>query len=117
MKIPMENFKPFALGYLNEWLEYDSRFVAGLSQGNSKEARLRSIQEVAIYYRIARNFKTLPHEERLENALQALDSIRGPIIEQNVDGSVDTLATAFESVYGRHLVSAASKLLWMRYLL
>jgi len=112
--IPMENFKFFALQYLNDWCRDDSRLVDGLSPSRSKHDRLLCMREAAKYYKIARNFKTLPNELRLDNALQALDAMGDSITDENVDAIVCKLADTFHSVYGNYNVSAASKFLWIR---
>jgi hypothetical protein len=111
----MGNFKFFALQYLNDWFGYDRRFVDGLSPTNSRGVRLRCIQEAAKYYRINRNFKTLPDEERLSRALAAVDEVSVPITEDSVDSAVCDLAKAFQKSYGSFAVSAASKFLWLRH--
>lgn len=111
----MENFKFFALQYLNDWCRYDSRFVDGLSRSRGRDDRLLCMQEAAKYYKIARNFKTLPNEQRLDNALQALDAMGDSIADENVDAIVCELADTFRSVYGNYNLSAASKFLWLRH--
>ena len=111
----MENFEYFALGYLNDWYQFDRVFVENLNPGNSRDVRLRCIQAAAKHYGVARNFKTLPDEERLDNALRALDATGDSITDDNVDSTVRGLAKTFQSTYGKNAVSAASKFLWIRH--
>ena len=108
----MENFRFLALHYLNDWCAYDSGFVKGLRPEGDRRTRLRKLREVAIYYKVARNFKTIV-EDRLDGALKAIDAVKHPITHENVDSTVRDLAENFRSVYGNNLISASSKFLWI----
>ncbi len=108
----MENFRFLALHYLNDWCAYDSGFVQGLRLEGDRNTRLRKLREVAIYYRVARNFKTIV-EDRLDGALKAIDAVKHPITDENVDSTVRGIAKAFKSDYDKNLISAASKFLWI----
>ena len=48
-------------------------------------------------------------------ALEAIDAIADSITGDNVDAIVWELEKTFKSVYDRHALSAASKLLWIRH--
>jgi hypothetical protein len=112
----VENFKVLALGYLNDWIKHDKRFVKDLCS-EDRSIRLRGMLEAAKNYRVIRNFKRRPDEgtNRLAKALQALDDVCDSVTEKNVDSIVNKLAGKFESDYGRTAVSAASKFLWFRH--
>jgi hypothetical protein len=111
----MDNFKFFALHYLNDWYGYDRRFVEGLRPSKDRAARLVCIREAVKYYTIARNFKARPGEEKLASALAALDNASREVTQANVDATVCALAETFQGLYGKYLISAASKLLWLRH--
>lgn len=110
----MEDFRFFALQYLNEWCSDDRRFVAGLSPGRKEDDRRAWLCKAAAYYRVARNFKKC-EEPRFGCALAALDAITNPVTEENVDSTVSDLAKTFQVTYGANAISAASKFLWIRY--
>jgi hypothetical protein len=110
----MENFKFFALQYLNEWYLDDSRFVAGF-KSDSRDVRLGYIQETVKYYGVNRTFEKIQEEKRLDKALSALEATSCSLTDGNVDSVVCNLAKAFRSIYKRNAISAASKLLWIRY--
>lgn len=112
LKRQVENLKFAALGYLNNWYWQDKYLVAGLSADKSADERRHCLQKIAGYYRIARSFKKLPDEERLDLALQLLDKVPNPI--NDVESAVCNLAEQFKEHYGKLAVSAASKFLWFR---
>lgn len=107
----MENFRFFALRYLNHWCDLDKRFVKGISNGS-----VPVLREAVQRYGIARNFKRCQDEDaatRLRYALGELGKVgRTTITEKNVDKQVCGLAKRLEQLYGKGKISAASKLLW-----
>ncbi|MDY6992937.1 MAG: hypothetical protein SVR94_10095 [Pseudomonadota bacterium] len=109
----MDNFKYFALTYLNDWYLWDKPFSERIAS-SSKDSR-EALHEAAKYYKITRNFSKLEGEDRLESALNLLKQVRGPITEKNVCKKVISLAKEFENKYGKNAVSAASKFLWLRF--
>lgn len=114
----LENFKFFALQYLNDWYEKDRGFIAELSSTTStREVRLRCLEEAAQYYGVLRNFGGVA-EKGMDAALTMLGNAAQTVTLQNVVPVVSTLATDFESAYpredGKEKVSAASKFLWLR---
>jgi hypothetical protein len=109
----MENFKYFALMYLNDWYWWDKTFSERIAS-NSKDSR-QAFHEAAKYYKVTRNFSQLNDENRLEGALALVKSVRGPITEGNVCDKVIDLANEFKNKYGKNAVSAASKFLWLRF--
>lgn len=112
----LDNFQFFALRYLNDWCADDQRFVADLSPNNDLATRLSSLCEAATYYKVARTLPTLPGERRLAQALDAIDAVPAPITDSSVDAAVCDLATRFQTLYGGgYVLSAASKLLWVRH--
>jgi len=115
-----DNFKFFALSYLNDWSNDDKAFVDGLLPGVREEDRLKSLLDAANYYRVSRGFPTLkdkPESEqhkRFKFPLDELDKVR-TVTLQNVDEVVCKLAKVFKTEYGDNLVAAASKFLWLRH--
>jgi hypothetical protein len=65
------------------------------------------------YYKIARNFRGLKEDEVAENISKELLEIDGS--EENYIKNVEDLAASFKKSYGQYNLSAASKLLWLRY--
>ncbi len=112
---PMQNFKPFAIHYLNDWIRYDSGFVEGLSMSKPRADRLRCLSSAAGFYGVARTLPSIEEPERLGTALDSLDAMRGPIVEEAVDSTVVDLASTFQRSYGKYAISAASKFLWIRF--
>jgi len=110
----MENFKFFALQYLNEWYLDDKRFVVAFKSKN-RAVRLRYILKAAKYYGVIRTFKEIQESVRLDKALQELDAITGPITDTNVDSIVCNLEKTLRGIYGGNKTSASSKFLWIRY--
>ena len=109
-----ENFFYFAMMYLNDWYSSDKPFMEGLSS-RSRPDQLLWFNKAAKYYKVTRNFVKLDNEERLEGALAILNKVSGPITDENVVTSVNTLANSFQKKYGKYVVSAASKFLWLRF--
>lgn len=120
----LNNFKFFALAYLNDWWQYDEQFVRGLRpQGSS---RRETLVKAATYYQVIRSFSKggdVNASQRLGNALKELDAVlsgvNNTIRPANVDALVTDLAIRLGSVYkkkdnAQELVSAASKFLWIR---
>jgi hypothetical protein len=110
----MDNFRYFALMYLNDWYQWDKSFSERISSGD-KEDSLDAFYKAAKYYKVTRNFANDVSEKRLQAALDLVLSVKGPLNEDNVCQSVSDLAEAFEQRYGKNAVSAASKFLWLRY--
>jgi hypothetical protein len=137
----VDNFRFFALAYLNDWWQYDRTFVAGLSPGQSVENRVKWLSEAANYYQVNRRF---PGEEweRFGPVLDVLDAATeelGVLTQSNVDKTVQNLAeklgsiretliesralTREKSASGSSVrprepsieISAASKFLWIRH--
>lgn len=113
--MPWENFRFFAMHYLNDWCSDDRRFVAGLAPENDRKSRLATLWEAAKYYKITRTLPTITGEVRLAGALDAIDQVPSPMTEAVVDDAVCGLANSFDTLYGRYAISAASKLLWLRH--
>lgn len=112
----LKNYRFFALAYLNDWWQYDSRFFNGLQTSNNRKIRLYWLREAAAYYQVIRNFaEKYDQGERMGKALDALDELEGPITSDNVDTNVNRLAGLLKSAYKQTLQSAASKFLWIRF--
>ena len=110
-----ENFRYFALRYLDDWWTDDRHFVAGVQLERDRSHRLATLRRAAIYYKVTRTLPTLDGEERLSAALDAVDHVASPITEETVDDVVCGLASRLKELYGRYAISAASKLLWIRH--
>lgn len=109
-----ENFRFFALNYLNDWCGTDKPLHDDL-RSNKTEIRLDAVQRIAKAYKISRNFRLISEDKRLDNVLIALDNMPDQITESNVSDIVNDLAARFESKYGEYAISAASKFLWFRH--
>jgi hypothetical protein len=115
----LENFKSFALMYLNDWYEKDRGFINELSS-ITKEVRLRNLHDAAQYYGVKRNFGGVK-EKGLDAAFTLLENAAQAVTRQHqsVVAVVAQLAKDFEKEYpkqnGKEKVSAASKFLWLRY--
>ena len=96
----MAQFKRFALRYLDDWCSYDRGFVSGISQSSPRADRIKWLSKAFRYYRVARTLPKIDEPERFGKALDAIDAVREPIIEDAVDSTVCDLATAFQSAYG-----------------
>ena len=112
----MENFRFFALAYLNDWWQGDRNFVAALSSSQSRETRVYWLSEAATYYKVARRFKAKDWPgkdwQRFGPVLDLIDAATkhlGVLTQSNVDQTVQDLAEKL----GRASVeiSAASKFL------
>jgi hypothetical protein len=113
--MPIENFRFFAMHYLNDWCLYDNGFVTGLEPTNDTASRLEVLWDATKYYKVIRNLKKVQEETRLAGALAAIDSVATPITDNTVDAAVDKLAAALNAIYGMNVISAASKFLWLRH--
>ncbi|CAN1600807.1 hypothetical protein LOY35_13980 [Pseudomonas sp. B21-028] len=109
----MDNFKYFALMYLNDWCYWDKPFSELIF--SRKNESLEAFVRAAKYYKVTRNFPIDESESRLQGALDLVKSVSGKLTEKNVCESVNQLALEFEKRYGRNAVSAASKFLWLRH--
>ncbi|PIQ10753.1 MAG: hypothetical protein COW70_13090 [Hydrogenophilales bacterium CG18_big_fil_WC_8_21_14_2_50_58_12] len=108
------NFNYFAMMYLNDWYSSDMLFMEGISSSETSK-RLTKFHDAAKYYKVTRNFITLDGEVRLEGALEILLQESGPITDENVCSKVTLLAETLKKRYGKNVVSAASKFLWLRF--
>lgn len=110
----MENFKYFALMYLNDWHQWDKPLSERIF-GRDKSDSLDAFHHAAKYYKVTRNFPIDKTESRLQGALDLVKTGRGRLTKGNVCEMVNQLALGFEKRYGKNAVSAASKFLWLRY--
>jgi len=114
----MSAIKQAAFSYLDQWCNADKRFTEGIAIGQVNDRRVRSIQEAANFYGVSRSLPMLKSERhRLERALDEVFSVPEPAMndDRSVIEAVDDLAHRFKTVYGRFALSAASKLLWLRF--
>lgn len=110
----MENFKYFALMYLNDWHFWDSPLSERIFSSNEEDS-LSAFHSAAKYYKVTRNFPIDESEARLQGALDLVKSDSNKLVENNVCEIVNNLALEFERRYGKNAVSAASKFLWLRH--
>jgi len=116
------NFYYAAHTYVDNWVVCDreARKVLGFSRVTPPEpeqAREHLIV-VAKIYGIARNFRLELEGDkaRLSPVWTALQEIEiRPISEPDAIDCVNNLVNALKPTYGRELLSAASKILWMRF--
>jgi hypothetical protein len=106
--------------YAGYWTTKESGFVSGLAAGAESD-RLAALRGAAGYFKIARNFpeefdtkKGIP---RLKPVLDAIDRIPlESVTRESLPQVVDRLRVDFGRSYGsRDLLSAATKLLWLRH--
>lgn len=114
----LENFKFFALQYLNDWYEKDRGYIAELSSTTStKDVHLCCLQDAAQYYGVLRNFGGVA-EKGLDAAFTMLETAAQTLTVKNVCEVVQKLAEDFELAYPienrEKKISAASKFLWLR---
>ncbi|NKF49016.1 hypothetical protein G3R49_00305 [Shewanella sp. WXL01] len=109
----MNNFRYFAAQYLNDWMYWDKPFCERVASKDANVAR-EGYLHAAKYYKVVRNFGRIDEPQRLYYLQQMLDSVELPRQETAAD-LVTELAKQCEAVYGTYAVSAASKLLWLKY--
>jgi hypothetical protein len=98
-----------AYRYLELWVRIEKSLYSAISGTHSAS----QIRDALNYYKIARNFKGLKEGEVAENIskeLLRIDGSRGSYSKNVVD-----LASSFKKSCGQYNLSAASKLLWLRY--
>jgi hypothetical protein len=110
----MLEIKFFALMYLNDWYWWDKPFIERL-RNKDKSERLEALHDAAKFYKVTRNFKKIEESNRLELALDHLESFQGPVDSENVNKTVNDLSEALKVEYGKHTISASSKFLWLRF--
>ena len=109
-----DNFKFFALAYLNDWWQYDRNFVLGLSPSRDRNGRASRLSEAATYYDIIRRFPEGSMPQFLD-LVDATFGTMGPLGTHNVDLVMTALAELFNQVFKRGVeISSASKFLWWK---
>jgi hypothetical protein len=109
-----ENFKFFAMRYLNDWCSDDRAFFHGLASTDKSE-QLKVLKRAATYYGVARTLKHCGEKNRLECALDALKRMRRPDNDGAAIAAVCGLAKDLQLKYGKNVISAASKFLWLEH--
>ncbi len=109
-----DNFFYFAITYLNDWFLYDRKFFRDL-KSRKPEKQLNGIRNAAKYYKISRNFSIIEEDERLGKALELLNMTNRPSSRSNIKNEVCDFSEKLKSYYGKNVISAASKLLWLKY--
>jgi hypothetical protein len=110
----VDNFNFFAMRYLNDWCADDRRFVTGLASPD-RVTQLGSLGEAATYYGVARTLKYCDEKDRFGCALDALNATPPPRSDGAAVAAVRNLAGELQAKYGKNVISAASKFLWLRY--
>lgn len=103
-----------AMFYLNDWFDADKPFHNGLKADTNEKRRIAFV-DICKYYRITRNFKILPTEERLQSALDLLEKVPKPGPSDFIESTMK-LASAYKDRYEKYALSAASKTLWVKHL-
>ena len=98
-----------AYRYLELWERTEKPLYSALSGAHST----RQIRSALNYYKIARNFRGLKEDVVAESISRELLAIDGG--EEDYIKNVEDLAGSFKKSYGQYNLSAASKLLWLRY--
>lgn len=115
----IKSYEHCALECADTWFAKEEAFVAGLASKDVSN-RLAALCRAAGHFKIARNF---PKEydvdrglERLEPVLQILDDpgVR-EVTAENLADTVRLVRRELAAVYDRDLLSAATKLLWLRH--
>ena len=115
------NYLYAARTYVDEWIACDrqSRKVLGFREGYApaSDEAYEQLVEVATRYSVIRNFRVESEhgDARLSPVWKALQEIEAPVSDQDAKDCVEKLVVALKGIYGRELVSAASKFLWMRF--
>ena len=99
-----------ALKYLLMWLQEERALHAAFAHKPSDQEFRQALR----YFRISRNFKGITEGERLRRArsLYLAVASKSALAPEN---QVVALATAFKREFNTFNVSAASKLLWLKY--
>lgn len=115
------NFYYAAHTYVDNWVVCDreARKVLGFGSGTTptdKEA-CEQLKKVATVYSVARNFRKEENGcARLSPVWKALLEIqKQPVNDTDAKDCVEKLVNTLKPTYGRELLSAASKILWMRF--
>ncbi len=107
-----------AYSYLEECLSVDLKCIAALSDELRSEKEVcGELTAMATYYRIIRNFSSTACEEpfRLSPVLTELRPLKLPASDEAAIALVDAFVDALTKHYDRRLISAATKILWMRF--
>jgi hypothetical protein len=113
-----ENFHYHAFSYLDDWCQGDLRFTEcmGFTEGTLPNPKApECLVEAATYNQVIRNFKMLEEGQRLGSAWNALQRIEKPTSASDAVQKVEDLAKELQAIYGSHVISAASKFLWLRF--
>ncbi len=107
MDIP---FEYCALRYLLQW----ERKEKPLHEKFSVTPTEAGIRQALRFFQVARNFKGLQSDENAAIIVKALNSVKD-IDQCNVEKRVVTLAKTLERDFEQFTLSAASKLLWLKF--
>lgn len=99
-----------AFKYLGQWIQYED----ALHQSFKKAASPQMFREALQYFQISRSFEGIAVPKRLD-AARRLYLTAAVTSRQSPEHRVEALAAAFEKRFGKYNVSAASKLLWLKY--
>jgi len=105
--------------YARTWIDLEKGLVSGLGAVD-RATRLETLQRCAGQFRIARNFPTKFDIERgiprLNPVLVILDALPEHLRADRLFDIVDVTSQRLATAYGmRVLLSAATKLLWLKY--
>ena len=105
--------------YARAWIDLEQGLVSGLGAVD-RATRLQTLQRCAGQFRIARNFPTRFDIERgiprLNPVLAILDTLPADLRADRLFDIVAVTSQRFATAYGmKVLLSAATKLLWLKY--
>lgn len=108
MEIP---FEFCALKYFLQWEQKEKGLHDDLIKKNPSRIVVRKALN---FFQVARNFKGLKSDEKVDWVLTALQEVSG-IQNLSTEARVEELATRFKGQFQKFNLSAASKLLWLKY--
>jgi len=114
------NFHFAAFTYLYEWVCYDRHFIEVLAFARdpapTAEEACRQLVSMATHYNVIRNFKAEGDgTDRLLHVWNALKTVSKPVSQHEAKDRIEGLVAVLKAQYRHELVSAVSKILWMRF--
>jgi hypothetical protein len=117
--MPANEFKPYALHYLNLWLSQDRESCEALA-GNDEHKKLKQLKKAAVFYRVARNLpKQYDQKKGLERygpILKILEPLkRKDFLGEPLLRYIEEVRCKISAAYGNHgTLSLTTKFLWLK---
>ena len=113
-----KTFEYYSLNYLNQWLRHDKlcyEILNDIVEGD----KLDTLKKAAGHYKVARSL-TLNDEKkadtnRYQPVLDQLNDISHQDLKENVVGYTNRIVGNLEDAYGKKLLSATTKFLWLKF--